>query len=321
MKGESNRRRPLLLRLTGVVEAAGMLALVATLVALLAGVHWVAALAVHYPAQYAAVLLVATILSLAGRRRSQAALFAAGMVVNLAILLPGWWRVEVPGGTAGSALRVLSMNVLASNGSYDRIRNAISVRHPEVLVVIELTPEGARQLESIHGEFPHRRLDPSPGNFGIGLYSRLPLLSCESVVIGPAGVPSLQARFRVGEREVTLVATHPVPPITGANARDLEAQLLGVGERCRETAGPVVLVGDLNTTPWSPVFRRLKKAGGLQDTLAGRGWQPTWPAPLGFAGIPIDHCLVSEEWRVAERSTGPAVGGDHLPLFVDLRLP
>lgn len=321
MRDGSNRKRPAVLSLTGLVEAAGVLALAATLLAFLGSRHWVAELMTHYPAQYAVVLLLAAMVGLGRRRRWLPWLFAGGMVANLVVLVPGYFRFEVAAGRQGGAVRVLSMNVLASNGSYQRMVQAVSARQPDVLLVIELTPEGVRALQAIHAEFPHRLLEPSTGNFGIGLYSRLPWTSCELVQFGPAGVPSIEARLRVGGRDVTLVGTHPVPPSSGANAGDRDAHLLAVAERCRGMDTPVVLVGDLNATPWSPVFKRLKRAGGLADTLAGRGWQPTWPAPLRFAGIPIDHCLVSEEWRVAERSTGPAVGGDHLPLFVDLRLP
>lgn len=323
MKEERNRKRSSLLSLTGLVEAAGMVALAATILAFLGGRHWVAELVTHYPAQYAALLLLATLISLLRRRRWWAGIFAAGLVTNLAILAPGWLRTEAPDGSQGESLRVLSMNVLASNGSYERIRDAIEVRRPDVLVVMELTPEGARELESIHADFPHRVLEASPGNFGIGLFSRLPLESREVLELGPAGVPSLEVQLELGRRLVRLLATHPLPPTSAANAGARNEQLRAAGERCRSRETPVVLIGDLNTTPWSPVFRALTGEGihALRDTLAGRGWQPTWPAPLRFAGIPIDHCLVSKEWRVAERSTGPAVGGDHLPLFVDLRLP
>lgn len=311
------------LTLPGLFDALTVLVIVASFLGLFAADLWVAELTTHFRIHYVALLLPSCFLALARRRWRLAFWCFVGLVLSTPCIPPGCHRPQVPWDQGGQGLRVLSMNVLASNDDYERIRKAIEARNPDVLVVIELTPEGARELESIHGDFPHRVLEPSPGNFGIGLFSRLPLVAREVIQLGPAELPSIEVRLEVGGRLVTLLATHPLPPTSAANARARNEQLEAVGERCREMDTPVVLIGDLNTTPWSPVFGRLKGEGfqALRDTLAARGWQPTWPAPLRFAGIPIDHCLVSREWRVAERATGPAVGGDHLPLFVDLRLP
>ena len=74
-------------------------------------------------------------------------------------------------------------------------------------------------------------------------------------------------------------------------------QLERVGEIAEGCDGPVVVVGDLNITPFSPSFRRLCDAGRLRDARVGHGIQPSWPAGRWMLSIPIDHGLVSEHWR------------------------
>ena len=85
--------------------------------------------------------------------------------------------------------------------------------------------------------------------------------------------------------------------------------------------GPVVLVGDLNTTPWSQHFAQLLSEPRFRSVREGFGWLPTWPAMLPpFLRIPIDHCLVTSELDVLALDLGHNVGSDHLPLVVTLAL-
>ena len=81
-----------------------------------------------------------------------------------------------------------------------------------------------------------------------------------------------------------------------------------------------MVVGDLNTSPWSPVFHDLLRASGLRDGRAGHGIQPTWPSLFPLLWTPIDHCLVSRGLIVQRFQRGPYVGSDHFPLIVDITL-
>jgi endonuclease/exonuclease/phosphatase (EEP) superfamily protein YafD len=88
----------------------------------------------------------------------------------------------------------------------------------------------------------------------------------------------------------------------------------------RKRTGALVLLGDLNTTSWSPHFRDLINTAGLKDSRAGFGIQPTWPAGTPPLWIPLDHCLVSPEIKVHDRRVGPNVGSDHFPVIVEFSL-
>ena len=84
-------------------------------------------------------------------------------------------------------------------------------------------------------------------------------------------------------------------------------------------ADPVILCGDLNSTPYNRVYARL--AGVLRDAFAerGRGWGMTYHARRPLARI--DYVFVSEEWDVVSaRVVEDAYLSDHLPLLVRLRL-
>jgi len=111
-----------------------------------------------------------------------------------------------------------------------------------------------------------------------------------------------------------------LPPGSAEYARLRNEQLHTVAAQVKASYRPVILIGDLNGTPWSPYFRDFLRASGLRNTSQGRGVQGSWPAGLPAGRIPLDHCLVSPEIRVIDRQVGPQVGSDHLPLLVDLEV-
>jgi len=81
---------------------------------------------------------------------------------------------------------------------------------------------------------------------------------------------------------------------------------------------PVIVVGDLNATPFNWEYRHLR--GALADPAAQQGanWRFTWPAywPL----VRIDHVLSTPHWESVGATVDPAVISDHRALVVGLRL-
>ena len=157
-------------------------------------------------------------------------------------------------------------------------------------------------------------------NFGIVLLSRLPLETGTTLFLGGAGVPSIRARARLGERTVTFLASHPVPPIGARRAALRDEQLAAIAATAATIPGPLVVLGDLNCTHFSSRFKDLLTVGGLEDSASGRGFQPTWPAPWLPLMLPIDHCLLRGDVAVRRRRTRAACGSDHLSLVIDLVL-
>jgi endonuclease/exonuclease/phosphatase (EEP) superfamily protein YafD len=97
-------------------------------------------------------------------------------------------------------------------------------------------------------------------------------------------------------------------------------QLEKLAQLVRDQKKPVLLVGDLNVSPWSSYFTRLLKNSGLKNSMKGFGFQPSWPSNTSFLRIPIDHVLYTPEIVIRNRAVGPDVGSDHLPVIVDFAL-
>lgn len=163
------------------------------------------------------------------------------------------------------------------------------------------------------------------------IYSRFPL--DRPTLFGNKIVPSIAANLTIDNRDITLVVTHPLPPLPKL-FESRNQQLLEVGQYVQQQQNPAILVGDLNTTMWSPYYRKLIQDTGLKDARKGFGILPTWPVPTPYASkflrrtpiislfkIPIDRCLLSSSIEVTGIHTGHSVGSDRLPLIVDLLIP
>lgn len=116
------------------------------------------------------------------------------------------------------------------------------------------------------------------------------------------------------------MAAHPHVPIRKTVFKLRNQQLAELGDYVAQIKTPVVVVGDLNITMWSPYYQRFVRQTGLRNARYGFGILPTWPTIIPLLYIPIDHFMVSPEIQVVNLRTGDRVGSDHLPLITDLAI-
>ena len=276
---------------------------------------WACELLSHFPAQLsAAALIPCAMFAIVGGRRDLA-IAAAVAAWNLAALVPFYATVptaRVAPSADARVIRVVALNIAAENRDRARVVAFIRATNPDVLFVTELNDFWARALEPVAGQFPIRRLEPRESHYGIALMSRLPLTILDEK---PAGGHAVVAR--VPTPRLTIVGTHAFPPLTPQLLVRRNQEFAALAAFVRRQTEPVVVVGDLNSSSWSPAFRDLVRDAGLRDTRLGRGVQFTWPAWLPMVQIPIDHALVSPGVRVHARFVGDRVGSDHLPVVLD----
>ncbi len=117
-----------------------------------------------------------------------------------------------------------------------------------------------------------------------------------------------------------IFAVHTTWPMAPASAGRRNQQLELLAERARPVTLPLVVMGDMNITPFSPYFQQLLTDGGLRSAAEGFGWQASWPSFFPLAGIQIDHALVNSRVAVEHFTRGAATGSDHLPIVADLVL-
>jgi endonuclease/exonuclease/phosphatase (EEP) superfamily protein YafD len=285
-----------------------------TLLALLDRLSAYLELLTFFRVQYAALLLVAGVIALAVRLPRVALAALALAAVNLAVVAPTWFppRGAEPAPGSGS-LTLLVLNLEDGNPRHADVARLIDETKPDVVGLLELTPVWAGGLAPALDRFPHRRLSPESGAYGIGLYSKLAFRQATLKRFPRDGPVSVVARFDLGGDPFTLVLTHVHTPFAGdIHRRQFEA----LADARDELGSRLAICGDLNSVPWSASFRHLASAGGLTDSHRGQWLEGSWPSWGMLIRVPIDNCLISPGVTVLEQAYGEDVGSDHFPLLI-----
>ena len=315
--GESASKRVTLL---GTCVSAGAVACVATLLGFAGRFWWVFDLFSHFRVQYLLSLSLVVLLTLLARRFRASGVLGLFAAANLACIFPYYLPVDSTVHSGSTALRFISLNVHTANDRFDLVKQLMRDRDPDVVLLMEVNAEWIEAMEELRPVYPHQQVEPREDNFGIALYSKRAFTTCGIVYLGRAEVPSVVGEVEVAGRRLTIVGTHPLPPMSAAYTAFRNDQLDAVAQYMAAATGPKIVMGDLNTSPWSHCFGRLLSRAELADSSRGRGVHATWPTNLIWLRIPIDFCLVSDGIVVNDKQVGTDVGSDHFPLIVDLAL-
>lgn len=303
----------------GLVSACGAIAVLATLLGFVGRFWWVGDLFSHFRVQLFAVLLTAAALHLIRRAYRTSIVFTLFAVVNLSTIVP-LYLGDAPTAPAGSVShRAMLANVNTRLGNPRKVVAAIEQFKPDILVLEEVDEKWLASLSEDLKAYTYSTAVPRDDNFGIAVYSKFPIRG-EVTYFGNSEVPSVVAEIDLPQGTFTLIGTHALPPASAENTRLRDQHLSLIPETVREAKSPVLLLGDLNATPWCSSFRRLIRESGLRDSSQGRGYQPTWPSFMPLLRIPIDHCLYGAGIQVVGKRIGPKLGSDHYPVVVDFVL-
>jgi endonuclease/exonuclease/phosphatase (EEP) superfamily protein YafD len=266
------------------------------------------------------VLLVA-----GGQRRvAPAALAALPCAVHAWLLAPLLVPHARAAPEAAPRVTLATANLLATRGDFSAIAAELGAIGADVLVVVELTPEGLEALDAAGAlaPFAERVVLPRDDCFGIAVFSRHPIVRHE--ILAPSdegeGVPMIRAELDIQGTPLELLAVHTMPPMAPALASLWRTQLDALVAHAGASERALVVAGDLNLTPFGRAYDRLRAVGlrGAHE-LAGRGLATTWPNDgRWIPPMRLDHVLVSPELAAISVREGVGEGSDHRPVIAEL---
>lgn len=254
------------------------------------------------------------------RRVVQSIAAATLIVVHIATLAPAVVGRPTPRWVASAPrIRMLSANVYDANPTPSIAAKYLVDQPVDVLVLIEVskTMERALREAGVDERFPfHQR-----GTFGRAtksievVYSRLPLVESSSLRVGVQTFPTVAVM--VGTTPLRLIAVHVEDPL--GNRDEWATELKRLRAIIRAESGPLVVVGDFNSTRWNPDFGALLRTG-LHDAseTGGRGLTFSWPNDrlLPFPVMRLDHGLGTAGVEAVEVGDIDVPGADHRGLVV-----
>lgn len=272
----------------------------------------------HFKFQYLIATLVALLWFSFSRNKLWIVLALVCIGLNLFAIVP-WYlpRWQLPTASA-QPLRVLSVNVNVNNKNYAPTLELIRETQPDIVAIVETNWKWLNAMQTVEDFLPYSLQSPRAEGFGIALYSKFPLALEPIETFDAPKDFHLVATMNRADQQTIVIALHPPPPRDVTLFEQRNRELREIGRYIQTLNQPVIALGDLNITPWSPNYREFVDQSNLENTRKGFGVLPSWPSQLPVLSIPIDHVLVSTEIQVTNTRIGRNIGSDHLPVIADL---
>jgi len=223
-----------------------------------------------------------------------------------------------------SELRVMTFNVNYANRNVADIADLIRAESPDVIAMQELTPGLMRPLKAeLASEYPYFLYDYRQGL--TGLISRHPLTAKP---VHPVLRYNQRASIETPGGTVTVWGVHLATALSQRGWEWQKDMAAAIAEEARQEAGPLIVLGDFNTTDHTETYRLV--ADQLTDVhwSVGRGFGFTFPdlrryganSPILGPVVRIDHIFVNDHFTPQGIHVIPSgYGSDHQPVVATLQ--
>lgn len=275
----------------------------------------------HFKLQYLIVSFCTFFFFLLRRQKFWLMISLLCLMINFVEVLP-WYLPQnnnIANQIGSQKIRILQSNIDKNSYQLSKVLPVIRKEEPDVAVLVEFGKRAAKELEDLKEMFPYSISHQDVDYDGTVIYSKLPLENTSIKSLG-GGRKAVIAEITVLGKVISIIAVHPSNALGKIYMEERNRQLLAIADYVEKVNNPL-LIGDFNTTMWSPYYKQLVNKAKLRNTRDGFGILPTWPTFLPLFYIPIDHCLIRQNldyMAVLNTHLGGNVGSDHLPLITDL---
>ncbi|WOC27864.1 endonuclease/exonuclease/phosphatase family protein [Pseudoalteromonas sp. N1230-9] len=217
-------------------------------------------------------------------------------------------------------IKVAQLNLQYSNPNLANIiTNQFIEKQNDIVVLFEFNDTQRHMLDELNTKyhlFGYAEVEGAP--FGIIVISKLPIVQRQIKRFDNPKLGYVKLSFLHNNVMLNSVFLHPPSPRTQSLWSQRNLVLSEVAKEISKLKGSWLVAGDFNTVPWSRFFIN-NKSSCFNHT----GFYTTWSlknqlSDLKVLGLPIDHCLVSEDVSLSNVGVSSVNGSDHKLLHYEL---
>ena len=127
---------------------------------------------------------------------------------------------------------------------------------------------------------------------------------------------ALDVSVRLPKQKLRYVVCHAPPPLTKEKWIQRNDYLAALANTVKESKDPVIVMGDFNITPFSPIYGLFLEEAKLMDTRSSYLFQNSWPTSSSIQAIPIDHIWIDKRLKIKGFEVLENVNSDHYPILL-----
>lgn len=228
-------------------------------------------------------------------------------------------------------IKLMTHNIFGLNYDMERVEAVIDGEKPDIIAFQEYFGEQSSALHPrLEDSYPYSAQCRGGKRANIAIYSKLPFDeaqgdgACPNNAYGKQRTARILATFSLPDgTRFSVMTTHLDWPVPVAR-QSMEFEELTTAVNA--TQGPLMVVGDFNSTPWSYALRDFGTRTMLDRHTRNVVTFPlrfTVPRRLFDGGLidtppvlPLDHVLTRGGIAVHDVHAGGETGSDHLPIVV-----
>ena len=249
--------------------------------------------------------------------QSAGAVFAlVAVLINGYVVIP-YIIPKLKGDLSSKRLTLMSANMLYRNRQHQLFLQVVGQIDPDILIVQEVSAVNQANGAALWQKYPYASEKPGGGGQEIFIFSKIPFDSIEHRVVDKPWRSHVQVKLTIDGKQINILGVHPKAPMSHGRFARRNAELDKLAAYVATISEPIIVAGDMNITPWTPIFRNFLRQAGLYDGRKRFGFNFTWsPRRLPIKSIPIDQVLYRGV-KIQGFTSGPYNGSDHLPVIVE----